>query len=222
MGGTTKHAFVPLGRGCFILSWRRWRYAGDLKGNQMSYQYERYRERPRSSGLRRMVVGLTILVWALLIGIVLVRFVARPLLTGYLQERLSQMLPAGASPGNVLPAGLPSGNFSISEADANQWLAQNREQFQGVDDIRLRFFPGQTEASLTMSGVTSTARAGVMVVNGQVVITDPVLDPPLGLIVDVEPFARLLQDQLNRDLATVGQTVTGIRVEQGQLLIEVQ
>jgi len=188
----------------------------------MSYQYERYRERPRSSGLRRLVVGLTILVWVLLLGIVLVRFVARPLLTGYLQERVAQMLPAGTLPGNVLPAGLPSGNFSINEADANQWLTQNREQFQGVDDIRLRFLPGQAEAALTMSGVTSTARAGVEVVNGQVVITDPALDPPLGLIVDVAPFARLLQDQLNRDLAAVGQTVTGVRVEQGQLLIEVQ
>lgn len=187
----------------------------------MSYQYERYRERPRSSGLRRLVVGLTILVWTLLIGIVLVRFVARPLLTGYIQERLAQMMPAG-NVSDTLPSGLPPGDFAISEADANQWLAQNREQFQGVDDVRLRFLPGQAEASLTMSGVTSTARGGVEVVNGQVLITDPTLDPPLGLFVDVEPFARLLQDRLNQDLAAIGQTVTGVRVEQGQLLIEVQ
>jgi hypothetical protein len=62
----------------------------------------------------------------------------------------------------------------------------------------------------------------VDVVNGEVVVTNPRLDWPLGAIVDVQPFATLIQERLNQDLASVGRTVTGVTIEQGQIVISVE
>jgi hypothetical protein len=175
----------------------------------MSYRYERYRERPRRSAARRWIVALTAIVWILLSGLLLTRFVARPLVTRYVEERIAQQLPVQQpvaplpGPGAVAPPVGEPDSFTISEVDANQWFVDHRHELQGVDAVRLRFLPGQAQAELTIGGVTSTARAGVQVVNGQVVIADAALDPPLGLIVDVQPFATLIQERLNRDLATV-------------------
>jgi hypothetical protein len=187
----------------------------------MSYQYERYAERPRSSGLRRLVTILTIVVWSLLLSILLIRFVVRPMLTGYLEGRLAQGLISGLI-GGFMGGSLPEGSFAISESDANLWLSQNRGEFQGVDDVRVRFLPGQAHAELTMYGLTSTARVGVAVENGQVLFTDPSLGPPLGLIVDVKPFAQMIQNRLNSDMAAAGQQVKAARLEPGRLVIELQ
>ena len=193
----------------------------------MSYRYERYRERPRSS-LRRWVIALTILVWLVLIALLLVRFVARPAVTRYVEDRVAQRLPARdavgtlPAPGQISPAPAEPGSFTIRESDANQWLVEHRHELQGVDDVRLRFLPGEVQADVTIGGVTSTAHAGVQVVDGKVVATNPRLDPPLGLFVDVTPFATLIENRLNQDLATIGRTVTGISIEQGELVISIE
>jgi hypothetical protein len=193
----------------------------------MSYRYERYRERPRSS-FRRWIAVLTILVWLILIGLLLVRFVARPAFTRYVEDRVAQRLPAQDGvgtlpvPGDSSPAPAEPGSFTIRESDANQWLVEHRHELQGVDDVRLRFLPGEVQADVTIGGVTSTAHAGVEVVDGKVVATNPRLDPPLGLFVDVTPFATLIENRLNQDLATIGRTVTGISIEQGQLVISIE
>jgi hypothetical protein len=88
--------------------------------------------------------------------------------------------------------------------------------------VRLRFVPGEAQADLTVSGLTSTARGGAQAINGQVVITNPSLDPPLGLIVDVQPFATLLEERLNGDLAALGYTVTGVTIQEDQIQITVE
>jgi hypothetical protein len=190
----------------------------------MSYQYERYRERPRSS-LRRWVIGLTILIWLVLIALVLARFVVRPALTRLFEDRIAQTIQDGALPGvsgELVPTDIQPGSFSIRTEDANLWLSEHRQEFEGVDDVRLRFLPGEAQADLTIGGVSSTAHAGVEVVNGQVVITNPRLDWPLGAVVDVQPFATLIQDRLNQDLASLGRTVTGATIEQDQMVITIE
>ena len=193
----------------------------------MSYRYERYRERPRSS-LRRWIIALTVLIWVVLIALVLLHFVARPAVTRYVQDRIAQRLPVqpqeGTLPaqGELTPSDLPPGSFAIRESDANQWLVDHRHELQGVDDVRLRFLPGEAQADLTVGGLTSTAYGGVQVVNGRVIITNPRLDSPLGLFVDVRPFATLIENRLNQDLATLGRTVSSVTIEQGQLVIAME
>lgn len=191
----------------------------------MSRSYERYRERPRSS-VRRWVTALTILVWIILIVLLLARFVARPAITRFVQDRIAQVSgQAGGTPAipdTILPGDIPAGSFSIRESDANQWLAEHRQELEGVEDVRLRFLPGEAQADVTIGGVSSTAYAGVEVVNGQVVVTNPRLDWPLGAVVDIQPFADLIQERLNTDLASLQRTVTGATIKSGQIVITIE
>jgi hypothetical protein len=191
----------------------------------MSRSYERYRERPRSP-LRRWVTALTILVWIILIVLLLARFVARPALTRFVQDRIAQVSgQTGVTPelpDTILPSDIPAGSFTIRESDANQWLVEHRQELEGVEDVRLRFLPGEAQADVTIGGVSSTAHASVEVVDGKVVVTNPRLDWPLGAVVDVQPFAALIQERLNTDLATTGRTVTGATIESGQIVISIE
>jgi hypothetical protein len=99
---------------------------------------------------------------------------------------------------------------------------EHRQELQGVVDVRLRFLPGEVQADVTVGGVSSTAYAGVEVVNGKIVVTNPRLDWPLAAVVDVQPFATLIQDRLNQDLAGLGRTVTGATIEAGQVVITLE
>jgi hypothetical protein len=116
----------------------------------MSYQYrqyERYNERPRRSPLRCLFVSLTILVWVVLLGVLLLRFVVRPMITNMIEQRVAESVEVARPqsdvvvpvPGSGLLPTLPVGSFSVSDADANAWLAAHRDQLQGIDDVRLRF-----------------------------------------------------------------------------------
>ena len=191
-------------------------------------RYERYDRRPRWSPFRRWLTALTVMVWILVLGLLLAHFVARPLLTTVAKQRFARRLPAirpaviPPEAGEAAPIPAEPGSFVIAEGDANQWLENNRQALRGVDDIRLRFTPGEVQADLTVGGVTSTARAGVQAADGRVEVVNPRLDPPLGLIVDVAPFAALVQERLNTDIAETGHTVTGVTVEQGQVIITIE
>ena len=191
----------------------------------MSYRYERYRERPRRGW--GWIKALTVLVWLLLIGLLLARFVARPLITDLVEGRIAQRITVPrtveeAPPAeDVVPENPEPGSFTVTEADANQWVAEHRSELEGVEDVRFRFVPGEAQADLTIAGVTSTARAGVAVQDGRIVTVNPRLDPPLGLVVDVQPFASLIENRLNSDLATTGRTVTGVEIQQGQVVISI-
>ena len=197
----------------------------------MSYRYERYErydERSRRSPYRRWLIALVVLVWVLLLGLLLARFVARPFLTRVVEQRVEDRIavlrPAEIRPevGTQVPAAGEASSLIITETAANQWIADHRGEFQGLDDVRIRFDPGEAQADLTVGGITSTARGGVQVTNGQVAITNPRLDPPLSLIVDVAPFAALIQERINSDLASLGRTVTSVTIQEGQVQITVE
>jgi hypothetical protein len=189
----------------------------------MSYRYERYDERPRRG--RRGLVTLVVLVWIIFIGLLLARFVARPLVTNFIESRLAERIRihgANDTPPVAGVAELPSNggtSVKITEEMANQWLEGHRQELKGVDDLRLHFVPGEVQADVTVAGVTSTAHAGLQVQNGKVVVTNARLDPPLGLVVDVSQFVGLIEQRLNRDLGNTGRTVTAVTIGQGQIQI---
>jgi hypothetical protein len=192
----------------------------------MSYRYERYRERPRR---RRGLATLVVLVWVLLLALLAIRFVGRPLVTNLIQDRIAQRMrveprDSPSVPGD--PASLSTnasgGPITITEQAANEWIAAHRQELRGVDDVRLRFVPGEAQADVSAAGLTSTASGGIAVVDGQVRIVNPQLGMPLGALVDVKPLADLLEQRLNADLKTTGRQVTGVTIEQGQLQIAVQ
>jgi hypothetical protein len=189
----------------------------------MSYRYERYDERPRRG--RRGLVTLIVLVWIIFIGLLLIRFAARPLVTNFIESRLAERIriPGATNTPTVgSVAELPSNSgtsVKITEDMANQWLEGHRQELKDVDDLRLHFVPGEVQADVTIAGVTSTAHGGLQVQAGKVVVTNARLDPPLGLVVDVSQFVHLVEQRLNRDLETTGRTITAVTIGQGQIQI---
>ncbi len=202
----------------------------------MSYRYERYErynERPRSG--RTCLVSLVVVVWLILLGGLAIRYIAVPAVANSIRERFASServrtpqaqgdAPTPVAPDGVgvLPENVPPGTFAIGEGDANAWIQANKGELRGIDDVRLRFVPGEVRADVTVAGLTSTARAGAQVVDGKIMVTNARLDPPLSYIVDVTPFAQLIEDRLNRDLATTGRTVTGVNIGQEWVTISVE
>lgn len=201
----------------------------------MSHRYEQYEDRRPRSGGRCLLGGLVTLVGIVLVVLLLARYVARPLITQAIQQRIAQQMPELALPnqeGGVVPmspipaspADAPAGPLVIpvSEADANQWVQDNRDQLQGIDNVVLRFVPGAITADLTVGGFTATARSGAEVRDGRIRAVNPELGPPLNLFVDLQPFVQLLETRLNNDLDTLGKRVTGLAIEQGQMTITLE
>lgn len=198
----------------------------------MSYRYEQYADRRPRSGGRCLLVGLTTVVGVVLVALLLARYVARPLITQAIEQRIAQQMPELAMPnpegGVVTMPPIPAPPVDeaaaplvipVTEADANQWVQDNREQLQGIDNVVLHFEPGVVTADLTVGGFTATARSGAEVQDGRIRAINPELGPPLNLVVDLQPFVQLLETRLNSDLDTLGRRVTGLAIEQGQMTI---
>lgn len=200
----------------------------------MSYRYERYRERPRSA-LRSWLIFLTTVVWLLVLGCLLLRFVVRPQLTNYFNREVARAinpaLPADADPGAALrdslaqvPVGVavPPGELVVSEEDANVYIDGYRQQLQGIDDVRVRFTPGQVEFDVTVQGITGTARMRPVVQDGRIVATNASLDQPLGSILSIDELLGAFQERLNAELSAQNRRMTDLRVEQGQAVVIVE
>lgn len=200
----------------------------------MSYRYERYRERPRSA-LRSWLIFLTTVVWLLVLGCLLLRFVVRPQLTNYFNRQvaraLNPALPADGDPSAALrdslaqvPVGVavPPGELAVTEEEANVYIDGYRQQLQGIDDIRVRFTPGQVEFDVTVQGITGTARMRPVVQDGRIVATNASLDQPLGSILSIDDLLAAFQERLNAELSAQNRRMTDLRVEQGQAVVIVE
>lgn len=200
----------------------------------MSYRYERYRERPRNA-LRSWLIFLTVVVWVLVLGCLALRFIVRPQLTDYVNRQIAQainpQLPADLDPNAALresleqlPVGVtvPPGELVVSEDQANLYIDEYRQRLQGIDDIRVRFTPGQVQADVTVRGITGTAHVRPVVQDGRIVAANSQLDQPLGSILSIDELLGALQDRLNAELNSQGRRITEIRVEQGQAIVVVE
>ncbi len=199
----------------------------------MRYPYEQYEERRRGSSAGRcFLISLATVILILLGSLLLIRYVGRPLITRALQRRVAQQLPGGTIPVQSNPQPAPQANNAggdgashtivVSEADANQWLQDQRDQLQGVDSVVVHFVPGVITADVTVRSFTSTAQSGAAVQNGQVVAVNPQLGAPANLFVDIQPVAQLIQDSLNQDLASLNRRVTAVVIGQGNVTITLQ
>lgn len=200
----------------------------------MSYRYERYRERPRSR-LRGWLIFLTTVVWVLVLGCLVLRFVVRPQLTNYFNRQVARainpQIPTDLDPSAALreslaqvPVGVavPPGELVVSEEEANVYIDSYRQQLQGIDDIRVRFTPGLVEFDVTVRRFTGTARVRPVVQDGRIVAADAQLDQPLGSILSIDELLGAFQDRLNSELNAQNRRITDVRVEQGQAVVIVE
>ncbi len=195
----------------------------------MSYRYEEeyyedYEEPPRRR-LRGWLLTLTVLVWLLVLACVVLRFVIQPALTDFVNRRIARTInpdsPATIDPIAALrdslariPSGpIPTGEFIVTEAQANAYVAAYRPQM--LDKVRVRFVPGEVQADLTWRGMTNTARMGAKAQDGRLVAVNPRLDPPLGVVLSIDALVGVLQDRLNDELAAQGRRLTKVEIQQG-------
>lgn len=200
----------------------------------MSYRYERYRERPPRRG-RSCLISLTVLVWVLVLGFLAARYYVRPRLTEYVNRQVAEsvnpQLPADANPGEALresleqvPIGIsvPPGEIRVTEEQANSYLAAYRQRLSGIDGLEVLFVPGEVQAVISVSGISSTAHARPEVRDGQIVAVEQRLDPPLGLILSMDDLFSAFQSRINSELAAQGRTVKDITIEQDVAIITIE
>lgn len=200
----------------------------------MSYQYERYPEQPRNR-VRSRLIAITVVVWLLVLGCLAIRFFVRPMLTDYVNRQVAQTinpnLPTSIDPNDALreslqqvplDVGIPVGEYEITEQQANDYLFAYRQRLQGIDNVRVRFVPGEVQANVTVQGLTATAYAQPTVRDGRIVAVNQRLGQPLGSILSIDELLGALEDRMNAELTKQGRRVTGIRVEQGITVVTVE
>ncbi len=200
----------------------------------VSYRYEQYRPRPQRRG-RSCLISLTVLVWIAVLGCVAVRYLARPLITDYFNQQVAvSIAPDVAVDNNAgevlqeslqqvpIPVDIPTGTLTITEEQANSYVTEYRGRLEQVDDLRVRFTPGEVLVDVTVGFVTGTARAQPVVAGGRIIAANARLDEPLGSFFAVEPLLQALVDRINDEVAAQGKTVTDVQIEQGAAVVTVQ
>ncbi len=197
------------------------------------------RRRRRSSCLWNAVV-LGVLALLLFEGYI---HLARPSLSSFLGEQVAVRLgmpadSAGTSePGGALEeqivgqarqslptaiAALPSGELRVTDAQANAFLAANREALDPIQEVQVQFVPGQVRADVRVFGMVSQMTAGLTVQNGQARLLDPQIDGPLGALVSLEEIVRPLEREINSLLLSQGQRLQSGRIEQGAVIVYIE
>jgi hypothetical protein len=205
----------------------------------MSYRYEEdyeyYGEEQPPGGRRRWLIALTVVIWLLVIGCLVIRFVVQPALTDFVNRRIARTINPQL-PSNIDPIGglrdslsripfgtIPPGRYEVPEAQANAYLAAFRSQLGGFEESRVRFVPGQVQADLTLRGLTSTARTEVTTTpDGRIQAVNPRLDPPLGVVLSIESLVRVLEDRINNELSAQGRRVTSVEIQQGVAVVTIE
>ncbi len=201
----------------------------------MSYRSARYAPVRRRSGARGCLIGLVVVVWLAVAGFVAVRYWARPLVTGWLEGQVARaidpQLPRDLPSEDALrrsleqvpvaPA-LPSGELRLSDADASAYLSDYSSRLPGVDDISVRFVPGEVQATISASGFQSTLRLQPAVRDGRIVADGAELGQPLGSLLSVDGLLGALTDRINDELGAQGKRITGITVTDGEAIVNVE
>ncbi|MBX0330399.1 hypothetical protein K2Z83_22315 [Oscillochloris sp. ZM17-4] len=184
------------------------------------------RRPPRRRSCLGQIAGIGV---ALLVIVALYGVLARPALSGLIGAQISDRLgptsPAGAAvdqaaaalPGVV--AALPPGQIVVGQGQANAFLDDHREDYAPIDQIRVRFTPGQAVADLSALGVPGVARSGLAAVDGRVALRDPQIDGALGLAISSADLLAPLAERLNAELDRQGKYVEDIQIQEGQIVI---
>jgi hypothetical protein len=201
----------------------------------VSYRYERYRERPRSGGVRSVLIFLTVVVWLVVLGCFALRWFVRPALTDYVNREvavsINPQLPPNLDPNQALRESLeqipvagaiPPGRFEVTEAMANDYLTGYREQMGEIDNVHVRFVPGEVQANISVWGLTGTARTTPAVQNGRLVATNTRMNQPLDSVISLDPLMDALLGRINSEVAAQGRSITDVEIVDGLAIVHVE
>lgn len=193
----------------------------------MSYRHRVQRPRRRSGCLGNLI---SLIALSLIIVAVYLLFM-RPGLGQYLGQRLGQRLldPRRATQEQIearieegLPdviAALPSGAVTVTQEQANQYLAVQPEALSMVDSVTVHFLPGQVHADIQAFGFPGRISADPGIQDGRIVLHNPQINEPLSMMLSAESLAASLERQINAQLVAQGQVVQALQVDQGQITL---
>ncbi len=193
----------------------------------MSYRHRAQRPRRRSGCMGNLISFIAL---SLIIVAVYLLFM-RPGLGHYLGQRLGQRLldPRRATQEQIearivegLPdmiAALPSGAVTVTQEQANQYLAAQPEAIRMVDSVTVHFLPGQVYADIQAFGFPGRISADPGIQDGRIVLHNPQINEPLSMMLSAESLAAALEQQINAQLVAQGQVVQALQVDHGQITL---
>lgn len=114
---------------------------------------------------------------------------------------------------------LPPGEITVTEEKLNAKIAPRVARMAPIEGIQVRFVPGLVQVTLTVFGNQNLATAGLGISGNRVVVRDPQLDGPLGVLVSAADLVKPIEEELNDTLALAERQVRAVRIEQGQIVV---
>ncbi len=196
------------------------------------------RRRPRRARWRGCL-PLLLVPLAMLTGCMLGYLLAmRVPLSRAVGERVSTQLGATTGPvGIVLPpdvqqqgerilptviAAAPDGVLVIDEAQANAYLTANRSRFAPAESLTVQFVPDTIRVTVRVAGTDVQGSADLRAENGLPVLDNPRLAGLAGTLLAPDALLAPIQQLLHDELVQQGRRVAVARVEQGQIVLELQ
>ncbi|GAB4440107.1 MAG: hypothetical protein OHK0015_35690 [Chloroflexi bacterium OHK40] len=113
---------------------------------------------------------------------------------------------------------LPQGEITVTDEKLNGKIA-SRLPLGPIERIVVRFVPGAVQVTLTAFGHEALASSRLGVAEGRLVVRDPQLSGPLGLLISPEALVQPIEEELNRTLDVTSRQLHEVRIEQGQIVV---
>lgn len=188
-----------------------------------------YREWERGPGVGRRVLGclavMVVTVVLLLAGFATFSTVVRPFVARTITERLSpaaSLSPEEPVAPPVVSVPTPSPGtlqVTVTQEDLNQRIEANRDRIRPLDSAQVQITSEAFAIELRAFGLTGRYAGQVVVVDGEVQLTNGRITGPLGWLIPVAPLESALNDQLRNGLDQSGVAVDSVTLQEGQMTI---
>jgi hypothetical protein len=119
-------------------------------------------------------------------------------------------------------AALPSGEITVTAEKLNSRIAARAGALGPIEQLAVRFVPGEVQVTITVLGQDTVGRSGLAAVDGRVAAQSPSISGALGALISVDDLVRPVEEELNSILNDSGRKVTGVRIEQDQIVVTLE
>ncbi|HMQ29246.1 MAG TPA: hypothetical protein PKD53_00900 [Chloroflexaceae bacterium] len=116
-------------------------------------------------------------------------------------------------------AALPPGELVVTEQKLNEKIAPRVARMAPLERVEVHFVPGTVQVTLAVFGRVNLATAGLTISGNRVVVQNPRIEGPLGLLVSPADLVRPIEEELNDTLELADRQVHTVRIEQGQIVV---
>jgi hypothetical protein len=107
--------------------------------------------------------------------------------------------------------------MTLTQQQANEYLAASQGTLGPLERVRLLFTPGQIQADIRVLNIDARLYSGLAAQNGQLVLTEPRIEGAPDTLIPLDDVVAPIERQINTQVASEGWQVRSVRVEQGLL-----